>query len=81
MICRPRANVPIVRGSGVDVKAVAGRDKEAPRACMRFNQRVFRADQLSSSDTGVALPLRPLIGPLSLDDIEGRATCHGRFFR
>ncbi|MBT8458263.1 MAG: hypothetical protein KJN60_01175, partial [Boseongicola sp.] len=48
---------PIVRGSGVVENAVAGREKEANRACKRFIKRVLRAFQVMSLDNGVALPL------------------------
>ena len=57
MIWRPRAKDPMVRGSGVVENAVAGREKEATRACKRFIKRVLRAFQLVSLDNVVALPL------------------------
>jgi hypothetical protein len=57
VIWRPRAKEPIVRGSGVVEKAVAGREKEATRACKRFIKRVLRAVHVMSLDNVVALPL------------------------
>jgi len=34
--CRPRAKLPMVRGSGADTSAVAGRAQAERRAAMRF---------------------------------------------
>ena len=69
--------MPIVRGSGVDVNAVAGRASDAARACSLFIQRVLRADQLSSLDNLVVLPLAAhSFGPFGRDDTQEPDACH-----
>ena len=63
-ICLPLAKLPMVRGSGLDVKPVAGFARAARRACQRLSHRVLRL-VMGKSLANVALPYlrcRPLPG-------------------